>query len=63
MPFAINTGDSSLMGLSLLRIKWRLLTDMNESMEQAKIEVWLWMSDMHRRDFFVIYKMGRLLKN
>jgi len=51
------------MGLSLLRIKWRLLTDMNESMEQAKIEVWLWMSDMHRRDFFVIYKMGRLLKN
>jgi len=53
-----------MMGLSLLRVNWRLLTDMDESMEQTKkIKVWLWVSDMHRRDFFVIYKMDRLLKN
>jgi hypothetical protein len=37
----MNTGDTYLMGLSLLRVNWRLLTEMDEaeyleSMDQAK---------------------------
>lgn len=67
VSFDMNTGDTYLMGLSLLRVNWRLLTEMDEaeyleSMDQAKNWVVVVGVRHAKKWFFYHWQNGQIIK-